>query len=145
MDRKCPTSRCMLAGVMRVAKRKFAATGRPERVFQAGAGGHRAGANRDRTMILMRTPNGKIGRLPRELREQVNQRLADNEPSRPLLAWLNSLPAVQAILAAGFGGKPINQPNLNHWRTGGFRQWLYRQEACAFTRQLTQDWSHPVE
>ena len=69
----------------------------------------------------MRIHNGKIGRLPRELREQVNQGLEDGVTARTILLWLNSLPAVQTMLARHFGGKPINEPNLSHWRTGGFR------------------------
>ncbi len=76
----------------------------------------------------MSTHNGKIGRLPLELREQVNQRLLDNEPADAILNWLNAQPAVQAMLARGFGGRPINPPNLSHWRTGGFQHWLRQQE-----------------
>jgi hypothetical protein len=43
---------------------------------------------------------GKIAWLPLSTRDQLNRLLLDNEPGRSLLAWLYSLPEVQAILAA---------------------------------------------
>ncbi|MDR3456041.1 MAG: hypothetical protein P4N60_01235, partial [Verrucomicrobiae bacterium] len=54
------------------------------------------------------THNGKIGRLPRELREQLNRRLDQNEPGGRILDWLNALPAVQAVLQADFKGDRVN-------------------------------------
>ena len=45
-------------------------------------------------------PKGKIGRLPRAIQEQVNRRLENGEKARTLIAWLNALPEVQAMLAA---------------------------------------------
>jgi len=82
-------------------------------------------------MYLTRTGRGKIARLPREIREQVNRRLADGEPGRNLAKWLNELPAVQAVLAAQFGGQPITETNLTNWRQGGYAQWQAHQEASA--------------
>jgi len=41
-------------------------------------------------------PKGKIGRLPKAIREQVNRRLEHGEQARPLIAWLNALPALLA-------------------------------------------------
>ena len=35
---------------------------------------------------------GKIARLPREVREQLNRRLQNDEPPKDLLEWLNPLP-----------------------------------------------------
>ena len=52
---------------------------------------------------------GKIGRLPRVIREQVNRRLQNDEPAASLLEWLNSLPEVKAALAAEFGGCPVSK------------------------------------
>ena len=43
---------------------------------------------------------GKIGRLPRERREELNGRLQNGEVGRLLVEWLNGLPAAQAVLAA---------------------------------------------
>jgi len=34
--------------------------------------------------------NGKIARIPLEIREQLNCRLADGEPGNRLVEWLNS-------------------------------------------------------
>jgi hypothetical protein len=38
------------------------------------------------------TRNGKIARLPQEIREQVNRRLEDGEPGKQIAEWLNGLP-----------------------------------------------------
>jgi hypothetical protein len=75
------------------------------------------------------TRTGKIARLPREIRNQLNRRLDDGEPGVQLVAWLNSLHEVQAVLKAEFGGRSINEPNLTDWKNGGYRQWLDQQEA----------------
>src|SRR6266496_5958378 len=61
---------------------------------------------------------GKIGRLPSDIREQLNRRLQDGEIGRDLVVWLNSVPEVQAVLKAEFGDRPVNEPNLSDWRTG---------------------------
>jgi len=42
---------------------------------------------------------GKIARLPRALRHELNRRLADNEDGGVTLNWLNALPEVKAVLA----------------------------------------------
>ena len=76
--------------------------------------------------------NGKIARLPRPIREQLNQRLDNSESQEPLLDWLNSLPEVQAILAAHFEGQPITKQNLYSWSQFGFRNWKLRQQALEF-------------
>ncbi len=58
------------------------------------------------------TRTGKIARLPREIRDQLNQRLLDGQSGQKLLVWLNRLPEVKQVLAAEFDGTPINAPNL---------------------------------
>ena len=88
-------------------------------------------------MNLTRT--GKIARLPRHLRDQLNRRLENGEQAKPLAAWLNSLPEVQAILEADFAAKPIRPQNLSEWKQGGYRDWLLQQEALAFARRLLED------
>ena len=82
---------------------------------------------------------GKIARLPREVREQLNRRLADGEPGKPLVAWLNGLTEVQAVLAAEFGGNAIREQNLSEWKQGGYQEWLSQQEALEVARQLSAD------
>jgi hypothetical protein len=78
---------------------------------------------------------GKISRLPREIREQVNERLDAGEPGKRLVVWLNELPAVRALLAAEFDGAAINEQNLTNWKQGGFREWRMEREVQAFTQQ----------
>ncbi len=46
---------------------------------------------------------GKIARLPRQLRDQLNRRLDDGEPGAELVAWLNSQPTVQTLLKGNWG------------------------------------------
>ena len=70
----------------------------------------------------------KIGRLPRPLQIELNRRLQRNESSTPILAWLNPLPEVQAILQTEFAGTPINKQNLSEWRATGLAKWETRQE-----------------
>src|SRR5262245_33746505 len=78
----------------------------------------------------------KIARLPSDIREQLNQRLQDGELGKTLVEWLNTLPKVQAVLTAEFGGRPINEQNLTEWKQGGYRDWLVRQQALEFVRSL---------
>src|SRR6266702_4436213 len=82
----------------------------------------------------MRT--GKIARLTHDLREQLNRRLNHGEQAHSILEWLNSVPEVQAVLAAGFDGCPLNKVNLTEWRHGGYRDWLVRQDALDFVEEL---------
>jgi hypothetical protein len=81
------------------------------------------------------THNGKIGRLPKAVQEQLNRRLENGEKGGPLAAWLNSLPEVQAVLAAEFEGRAIREQNLSEWRKSGYKNWLWRQEALAMAAE----------
>lgn len=74
------------------------------------------------------TRNGKIARLPKNLREEINLRLQNGEEACPIAGWLNTLPKVQAFLKAEFDGQPINENNISNWRHGGFREWQEEQE-----------------
>ncbi|MGA2053460.1 MAG: hypothetical protein ABSH19_09125, partial [Opitutales bacterium] len=56
-----------------------------------------------------------------------------------LLAWLNALPAVQAVLAALFDGRPVTPQNLSQWRLGGYADWLRAQEARAWLTHLREE------
>ena len=82
------------------------------------------------------TRTGKIARLPLSIRDQLNRRILDNEPGPSLLDWLNSLPEVQAVLAADFASQPISPSNLSHWKAGGHRDWLTRLDALTLAREL---------
>ena len=85
------------------------------------------------------TRNGKIARLPREVRQQLNRRLQDGEQGKKLVAWLNVLPEVQAIATAEWAGKPLREQNLSEWKKGGYRDWLAQQEALEIAERLGED------
>ncbi len=76
----------------------------------------------------MKARKGKIGSLPREIREEINERLLDGQLSPEILPWLNALPAVCDRLAArpraGDEVAEITDGNLSEWRAGGFAEWL---------------------
>jgi hypothetical protein len=82
-----------------------------------------------------RASNGKIGRLPDTIREQLNQRLLDNHTSRDILAWFNELPAVKDILAAQFRGSRITKQNLSHWRHLGFERWQRERQNISSAKE----------
>jgi hypothetical protein len=75
-------------------------------------------------MKTSRASVGKIACLPYAIREQVNQRLLNGQRGPAILSWLNSLKAVQKVLAAQFKGKPIKSQNLSEWRQCGFKRWV---------------------
>ena len=85
------------------------------------------------------TRNGKIARLPKAIREELNRRLADGEPGKELVAWLNGLPQVRHVLAGDFGGRPVREQNLSEWRQGGYVEWLRQQEALELVRNLSAE------
>ncbi len=70
------------------------------------------------------TCNGKIARLPLEIRELLNKRLQDVEQGNKLVAWLDSPPEMRAVVASEFGGRPINEQSSRHWKQCGYRDWL---------------------
>jgi hypothetical protein len=85
------------------------------------------------------TRRGKIARLPLSIREQVNRRLDNGVEGKQIVQWLNSLPDVAAVMAAEFDGQAVNEPNLSHWKTGGYQDWREEQEAQNLTRQFVAD------
>jgi hypothetical protein len=76
----------------------------------------------------MKTRNGKIARLPLDVREELNARLERSEQSPQLLAWLNALPVVREFVRREFDGEPVSKHNLSQWRLGGFQDWLTRRD-----------------
>lgn len=86
----------------------------------------------------MTTRNGKIARLPRAVREQLNRRLDDGEDGAAVMKWLNGLPEVREALARDFGGEPISAQNLTNWRQGGFLEWQRHQDALGAMRTLAE-------
>ena len=85
-----------------------------------------------------RTSLGKIACLPGSIREEVCRRMFDTHPPGAMLEWLNSLPAVQAVIEARFSGIPISHGNLQCWRHQGYQAWLKRHDLAARSEQLAQ-------
>lgn len=85
------------------------------------------------------TRTGKIARLPRGIREQLNIRLEDGEKGRRLVNWLNAHPKVREVLRAQFGKRPINEQNLTEWKQGGFVDWQKHQEAREWVREIADE------
>src|SRR3954447_21614412 len=83
-----------------------------------------------------RSRNGKIARLPKAVREEINQRLEDGATARSMVGWLNGLPEVQALVQSEFGGHPIREQNLSQWKQGGYEDWVRHQEALALAEHL---------
>jgi hypothetical protein len=81
---------------------------------------------------------GKIARLPREIREELNVRLQNGEVGRVLVEWLNGLPAAQEALKERFDGRAITEQNLSEWKQGGYEDWVRHQENCAYALMLTE-------
>lgn len=76
--------------------------------------------------------NGKIARLPLILREELNERLRENENGQDILNWLNAQPVVIQR------GQPINDANLSLWRSGGFVEWLADQDKIHKVEKLSE-------
>lgn len=74
------------------------------------------------------TRRGKIARLPRNVRDELNQRMEDGEPGKDLVAWLNGLPEVKGALERHFGGREITEQNLSEWKAGGYLEWQKQEE-----------------
>ena len=79
---------------------------------------------------------GKIARLPQSIRHEVSIRLDDGDPIVDILAWLNPLPEVQAVLAEHFAGEPVTAKNLSQWQKGGHQDWLQWQDELAAADRL---------
>jgi hypothetical protein len=84
------------------------------------------------------TRNGKIARLIRHVREQLNRRLDDGQPGPQLLAWLNGRSEVKEVLEHSFAGREINGQNLSEWKQGGFQDWQRQEAACNHMRRITE-------
>ena len=59
--------------------------------------------------------NGKVARLPFELRQQINRMLEDGVPYKLIIEKL------------GTPGKHLNEDNIGNWRLGGFQDHLKTQ------------------
>jgi hypothetical protein len=85
------------------------------------------------------TRTGKIARLPRQIREQLNRRIEDGEPGVKAVEWLNEQPEVRAVLKAEFADREVSEQNLSEWKRGGYPEWLKQQEDLALARELAEN------
>ena len=82
------------------------------------------------------TRNGKIARLPKDIRHELNTRLDNGQQAEPILRWLNARELVREILEEDFDGRPITKQNLSEWKNGGFLDWQRNLERCDRVRGL---------
>ncbi len=87
----------------------------------------------------MKAGTGKISRLPRDVRDELNRRLDDGEEGAALLKWLNGRPGTLKVMQEFFAGQPINKQNLSDWRQSGFLEWQRQQEALEIAGRLLED------
>jgi len=85
------------------------------------------------------TRNGRIARLPREVREPLNRRLQDGERGLRLVEWLNSVPEARTAQSPASDGNPFSEQDVCEWEQGGFREWLGQQAALEQVRQLSAE------
>lgn len=86
----------------------------------------------------MRTRIGKIARLPKWIRDQLNTRLENGEQGKKLVEWLNESDDVKEVLTQQFGGSLITENNLSEWKQGGYQDWLKYSAACDSVRDLAE-------
>jgi hypothetical protein len=87
---------------------------------------------------MSNTHVGKIGRLPKSIRDDLGHRIEDGEPGRESVKWLNGEPRVQEILKKQFGGRAVTEQNLSEWKQGGHLEWLRQEETRLLAARLTE-------
>jgi len=75
-----------------------------------------------------RARTGKIARLPRAVRETLNEGLRDGRPCAEILPWLNALPEARQALRQHGDGAAITQENISRWYHGGYAAWLEHEQ-----------------
>jgi hypothetical protein len=84
------------------------------------------------------TRTGKIGRLPKCIRDMLGKRIEDGEPGKEIVKWINGLSGVQRVLEEQFDGRPITEQNLSEWKQRGHPEWLRQEEKRSFISSLTE-------
>ena len=87
----------------------------------------------------MTTRKSKIARLPFDIREDLNNRLLENVPTKDILIWLSTDSTVIAVLRQLFQGRYITEQNLSEWRQGGYQEWLTYRSTIDTVRDLSED------
>jgi len=73
--------------------------------------------------------NGKIARLPKDLRIQVNRMLDDGATYDSIIQWL-----------ANEGRTGFNSENISNWYSGGYQDWCREQDRRDHI-QLQREWT----
>jgi len=89
-------------------------------------------------IIMSNTHVGKIGRLPKSIRDELGRRLEDGEQGKELVKWLNAQSGVQRVLKEQFGGRPVTEQNLSEWKQTGHPEWLRHEETRSLVSKLTE-------
>jgi hypothetical protein len=79
-----------------------------------------------------RNRNGKVARLPKAVRDQINQMLLDG------------LPFAKIIQTLGLHAHGITVAHIGSWKAGGYLDWLKEQrllDECRLRQQLTLDFA----
>jgi len=84
------------------------------------------------------TRRGKIARLPKKIRDELNQRLQNGEPMAELGDWLNKLKSVREVVKSYFDGAKITVSNVSDWKAGGFVDWEKEEEARETLREVQE-------
>jgi hypothetical protein len=91
------------------------------------------------------TRNGKIARLPKAIRDRLNQQILDGVPGKDLVRWLNGLDDVVDTLVRHFNATRVTEQNLSEWKQGGYQDWLKQQEQRDWVRRLSEEAEDVVE
>ncbi len=65
---------------------------------------------------------GKVARLPKKLRDEINQMIDDG------------LPYGEIIQHLGEAGKDLNEKNISTWKSGGYQHWVQEQQRLGAMR-----------
>ena len=74
---------------------------------------------------------GKIARLPHLVREEICQRLLNNEEGKKIIEWINASQGLR-------GRAAITDANLSEYRSRGFSVWLEKQDKIEKTKSLAE-------
>src|ERR1035437_1767825 len=87
---------------------------------------------------MSNTHVGKIGRLPKSIRDDLGHRIEDGEPGRESVKWLNGEPRAQEIVKKQFGGRAVTEQNLSEWKQTGHPEWLRQEQTRSLVAKLTE-------
>lgn len=73
----------------------------------------------------MKPSNGKISRLPRALRDQINSMIRDSVPYNTIIQTL------------GEPVRHINEDNFTNWKQNGYQAWLREQERIEHLQKIS--------